>query len=253
MRVLISFLFIFVSLYSKDLSVTYKVSFGIFGKIGTAKASLHVKDKKYKIKVVAKSSGFAAFISGDREEVYESEGFVEDGLLIPLEYRKTVQNSIMIGDELSLKKYIKIYKFNHEKRKIIAFKTKIRGKSISKSKESVPFYAKNDLLSLFFNFRKMFPDLKIRKHHILHAVGADKKTGKIDIFPLKKEEFDKLISPNSKKLSFMRIILSDKIFSSKKGELYLALDSDGICKKAVLKDVLLFGDIRGVAVEKNDK
>jgi len=43
-----------VSLFSKDLSIDYRVSFGIFGKIGDAKASLDIKNSKYYIRVVAK-------------------------------------------------------------------------------------------------------------------------------------------------------------------------------------------------------
>ncbi len=248
MRVLFFILFFCISSFCKDISIVYDVSFGIFGKIGNAKASLHVKDKRYEIKVVAKSTGFAAFISGDRKEVYESRGYVKDGLLVPLEYKKTVQNSIVIDNRSAIKKYIKIYKFDHQKRKIVAFKTKIRGKSVSKSIVKVPFYAEDDLLTLFFNFKKLFPNLKITEHHTLKAVGADKKTGKIDIYPLKKEEFEGLIDTGVEGLNLFKAVINDKIFSSKKGELYLALDSEGICQKAVLKDVILFGDIRGVAV-----
>ena len=49
------------------------------------------------------------------------------------------------------------------------------------------------------------------------------------------------------------VIINQKIFSSKRGELYINLDDDGICTSAVLKDVIFFGDIRGKLVEKKVK
>jgi len=66
-----------------------------------------------------------------------------------------------------------------------------------------------------------------------------------------------LIAPTGKKLNdlrsylgkkaghFLIVFINQKIFASKRGELYLDLNDDGICTKAVLKDVIFFGDIRG--------
>jgi hypothetical protein len=133
----------------------------------------------------------------------------------------------------------------------MATKIKTQGKEKSKHREKLKFYAKDDLLSLFFNFKTLFPSLDIKKHYILHAVGTNKDTGKVDIFPLAKQDFSDLISGDLTNLKLMKVILSDKIFASKKGELYLGLDSRGLCEKAVLKDVILFGDIRGELIEKN--
>ena len=257
-NVLIVLLFL-NTIFAKDISATYKVSFGIFGQIGIAKASLHVKNNRYKIKVLAKSTGFASLISGGRTESYESKGEVRDGILLPDTYKKIIQKKVNIADDISdkdktvIKKYTLIYKFNHKERKIIATKIKIKGKNRSKHIEVLKFYAKNDVLSLFFNLKNIFPDLRIKKRYILHAAGADKKSGDIKLFPATKKEFSKLISGKLDNLKFMKVILSDKIFSSKKGELYLALDESGICEKAVLKDVIFFGDIRGTLIEKTYK
>ncbi|MGE4473534.1 MAG: hypothetical protein AB7D20_12100, partial [Sulfuricurvum sp.] len=44
---------------------------------------------------------------------------------------------------------------------------------------------------------------------------------------------------------FLQVVLNDRIFSSANGELQINLASDGLCEKAVLEDVLLFGDIVG--------
>ena len=244
-------------LLAKDIRATYVVSFGIFGQIGIAKTSLHVEGKKYSIRVYAKSTGFASFISGNRQEWYESQGVIKDGFFLPNIYKKIVQKEVNVGDAFAkeskteIKKYTLIYSFNHQKRVIIATKIKEQGKVQSKHSQKVKFYAKNDLLSLFFNFKRLFPALSIKKHYILHAVGADKSSGKIDLFPLSKKKFSGLIDGNLIGLKFMKVILSDKIFASKRGELYLGLNKNGYCEKAVLKDVILFGDITGELIEKN--
>ncbi len=257
MRVILSIALLCFVLFAKDINTTYKVSFGIFGQIGIAKTSLHTKGKKYKILVYAKSTGFTSFISGDRQEWYESEGVIKKGNLVPSIYKKVVQRMVRVGDAFSdesktlLKRYTLIYKFNHKIKSVIATKIKTEGKNRSEHSEEIKFYAKNDLLSLFFNFKKLFPTLEIKKQKVLYAVGANKETGKIDLFPLAKKEFANLISGDLSGLKFMKVILSDKIFASKKGELYLGLDDKGLCEKAVLKDVILFGDIRGELIEKN--
>ncbi len=252
MRYLVSIMLFVLSVFAKDITATYKVSFGIFGQIGTAKTTLHVEDGQYKVTIEAKSTGFAAFISGNRVEYYESKGLLVDGFLVPDIYKKVVKKSVSAGeDRRVLKRYILTYNFNHKSKTVIATKIKIKGKQKSQAVKKLKFYTNNDILSLFFNFKKLFPSLELKKEHTLYAVGAEKNTGKIELFPLDKKEFSKLIDIKSKNLKFLKVVLKDRIFGSKKGELYLALDGSGFCQKAVLKDVIFFGDIRGERIEKN--
>ncbi|WP_331774463.1 DUF3108 domain-containing protein [Sulfurospirillum sp. 1612] len=245
--------------FAKDITATYKVSFGIFGQIGTAKTSLHIEKNHYQIKVHAKSTGFASFVSGGREEFYESEGVVQGTRLIPNHYSKIVKNKMNIGDpfehtnKIVMKIYTLLFSFDHDKKSVMIKKIREKGAQKSQEEERAKFYTDNDILSLFFNFKHLFPDLNITKHTILHAIGANKDNGKIDILPLSKKEFQNLVSGDMSHLYFMKVILDDKIFSSKKGELYIALDKEGICEKAVLKDVVFFGDIRGELIEKSIK
>jgi hypothetical protein len=44
---------------------------------------------------------------------------------------------------------------------------------------------------------------------------------------------------------FLKVVLNDRIFSSAQGELLISLGTDGLSEKAILEDVLLFGDIVG--------
>ena len=49
---------------------------------------------------------------------------------------------------------------------------------------------------------------------------------------------------------YLTAIIHQKIFSSSKGELILSIDEAGITQKAMLKDVMMFGDILAERVQK---
>jgi len=243
-HIILIFLFV-TSLFSSDISAKYKVSFGIFGEVGVAKTSLHVKNNKYKIDVHAKTTGLVNILSGEREEWFTSNGYVDkNGVLVPLVYQKTVQRYANRNGETILKKDIKKYIFLHDAKKVELEQTKIRGNEKFFLKKDGDYYAANDLLSLFFNFKKMLPSLKVVSDSKFYAVGANKTDGRIDVKPLYvKDEF------NWKDGHLMRVIINDKIFASKKGELLINLRDDGLCQQAILKDVILFGDIRGEMID----
>ena len=238
------------STFATDISAKYKVSFGIFGEIGIAKTSLHVDTQnRYKIAIHANTSGLANFLSGQREEWHVSVGTVDEkGVLIPDYYEKTVQRLSNQDGEVVLKKDIRKYVFLHETKKLRVEKTIFKGDKKKYSQKDGDYYAPNDLLSLFFNFKNMLPSLEVKSPSKFYAVGANKTDGRIDVEPLS--------NPAEIRKEFewddghtMKVTINQKIFSSDKGELLLNLGDDGLCKQAVLKDVLLFGDIRGVRID----
>lgn len=247
---IIIFLLLVTSVIASDLSAKYKVSFGIFGEIGIAQTSLHVdKNRNYRIQVHASTTGFAKLLSGNREEWYVSVGKLNDkGVLVPDYYEKTVQRNSHHEGELILKKDIKKYIFSHDIKKLRLEQTKYRDKKEYKESKEGDYYASNDLLSLFFNLKQMLPTLEIKKPLIFYAVGANRTDGRIDVEPLEnaseiKKEFQWLDG------YMMKVIVNDDIFSSDKGELLINLREDGLCQQAVLKDVFLFGDIRGEMID----
>ena len=232
------------SLFATDISAKYKVSFGIFGQIGIAKTNLHVENNEYKITIHAKTTGMANLLSGEREEWYVSAGKVNDGILIPDFYQKTVHRYSSYKGEVVLKKDIKKYIFSHDTKQLHVEQTKYKGKQVTHEKKDGDYYTTNDLLSLFFNFKKMLPSLEVKTPSIFYAVGANKTDGRIDVKPLHvKDEFD------WKSGHLMKVIVNDDIFASDKGELLINLRDDGLCQQAILKDVLFFGDIRGEMID----
>ena len=231
--------------FATDISAKYRVSFGIFGQIGIAKTNLHVKNNRYKITVHAKTTGMANLLSGEREEWYVSSGKVDEkGMFVPDFYQKTVQRYSSSSTDTILKKDIRKYIFSHQTKELHVEKTKIEGKNRTFEQKEGDYYAPNDLLSLFFNFKKMLPSLEVKTASTFYAVGANKTDGKIDVLPLKRGD-----DLDWKRGHLMKVIVNDDIFASDKGELLINLRDDGLCKQAILKDVLFFGDIRGEMID----
>ena len=242
-NIIISLIVSISFLNAKTIIATYKVGFGIFGKIGTAKAVFKIKkDNTYHISIKAAAIGLAKVLSGGRVESYESEGKVINGFLVPDIYKGITQNHSKIST--------KIYYFLHKKRVIDMLKIRVKDGKESRSNEKLKYYAKNDILTLFFNIKHYLDNFKFKGTKNLYAVGANKKDGKVNIIAPAGKQLSQLKSYLKKKKGhFLIVFVNQKIFASKRGELYLDINDDGVCTKAVLKDVVLFGDIRGELVD----
>ncbi len=236
------FLYILLALmlWSKNIQASYNVSYGIFGTVGTAKAYLHQSHKHYSIDIYLEATGIAKFLSQGRKEHHISKGHIVNGVMISDMYQ-VIQS---YGDVMMTKTYSIDHKNKRvQKRYRKYLHTKLQEDTI----RYLDFYAEDDLLTLYFNLKRLIPDTQ--KPHIYHfmAVGAERQKGKVT-----------LTIPPAKALPHYQKILGDgaswyalamihqKIFSSKDGELMLAIGDDGITNKAVLKDVIFFGDIRAV-------
>lgn len=226
-------------LSAKTLSATYDVSFGLFQRMGTADTKLQINDDQtYVIRVEARTLGVAKVLSNNRYEVYESRGSVKEGKLIPETYMELRQTNS--------KKTTTFYTFDHQKRIVWKEKRRVQDGKEKKSKDQNDFYAQEDILSLFFNLKNY---TKKRENVYFTAIGGNKKDGRIDaVFPRKEEieEMKKTLDITTGE--FLKVVLNDRIFASANGELSINLDSEGLCEKAVLEDVLLFGDIVGKRV-----
>lgn len=216
-------------------SATYEVSYGIFKRLGTAEARFEIKeDQTYSIKIEAKTEGLAKILTNNRVETYESYGSIVNGYLVPQKYIKIRRTDA--------KKAIKIYTFDHPNK--IVWRESIQSDEWDKVKND--FYAPEDILSLFFNVKNHMQNQQDRPFYV---VGANKKDGRIDVnFPK-----DEVLAEMKKKLDtdggdFLKVILNDRIFSSANGELLINLGNDGLCDKAILEDVLFFGDVVGLRV-----
>lgn len=245
--ILNSFLFSSV----KEINASYEITYGSFLNLGVANASLKIFNKKeYEISIEAKATGLAKFLSNGRVEVYKSKGILENGIFVPTLYSKEKKDN--------LKAQVTTYSFNSRNKEIsinevrygknITFNTQLEPQYVdfkTTKNFTLDYFAKNDLLSLFFNFKNLYATLEKDKIETLHAVGANKTDGSISIMiPTNQKDLDEYLKTNSK-IKFTASI-NQNIFESEKGELLISINDKGFCDYAVLKDVLFFGDIVGV-------
>jgi hypothetical protein len=235
---LFSILLSFNILNAQTIEVAYKVEFGIFGEIGVAHAKLTKDETSYEIDIKLESTGIAKTLSSNREEQHISKGHMEDGIMVSDLYQ--------IIKSYGSKTSNKVYTIDHSSKKVTVTTQKWKnGKQYKNKTIALEQYAKDDLLTLYFNLNSYIKDKTISKDYRLEAVGAEKQDGFVDLhIPNSSElpEFKEMLGEDAS--WYARAIIHQDIFSSDKGELLLSVGDDGITQKAVLKDLIFFGDIR---------
>ncbi|MDD3591571.1 MAG: DUF3108 domain-containing protein [Sulfurovum sp.] len=219
------------------LDVKYKVKFGILGELGVSHAHLETEGNHYTISIDAKATGIAKSLSKNRKERHISEGFIRNGRYYTQHY--TVQ--VEYGE----KKREKVYRVDHQKKIVFKSSKKYRkGKLTSHVEETLEFFSTDDLLTLYFNLSKLLDAKSKPGLYTFRAIGAEQQNGKVEIRLPKPDQLKKYANTLGKgEYRYLTAIIYQKIFSSNKGELMIAIGKDGITQKAVLKDLVLFGDL----------
>ncbi|NOZ89783.1 MAG: hypothetical protein GXO60_00695 [Epsilonproteobacteria bacterium] len=235
-------LFTFNVLKAETIKVDYKVEFGIIGEIGVAHAKLTRDKNSYVIDIELDSTGIAKTLSGNRKERHISKGHIENGVMVSDLYQIIKSHGSKLSD--------RVYTIDHKNKKVTREDKKYKkGKLYKERTKVMDDYSKDDLLTLYFNLDSYIKDKNISKDYRFHAVGAEIQDGFVDIhIPNKKElpEYKKLLGNDG--AWYARAIVNQNIFSSDKGELFLSVGSDGITKKAILKDLIFFGDVRALKI-----
>jgi len=229
-------------LYAEMIRADYDVSYGIFGRVGTAKARLEKKGGAYKIDISLAATGLAKKLSGNRMERHISKGHIIKGVL--------VSDSYEVIRSYRDTRVVKSYMIDHKHHKVRKHYRKYKhGNLADEQKETLSFYSADDLLTLYFNLDRLLPDKHKAGTYAFRAVGAEKQQGRVTI-----------VIPPAKALRgykedlgegaawYATAIIHQKIFMSKEGRLQLAVGKDGITQTALLKDLILFGDIKAVRV-----
>jgi len=236
---LLSFFSMTLFVNAETIKVDYKVEFGIFGEIGIANAVLTKDAKSYVIDVELKATGMAKTLSGGRTEHHISKGHIENGIMVSDLYQVIKSHGSKTTN--------KVYKIDHKKKKVTKiYKRWKDGKLTTDRVKVLDFYSKDDLLTLYFNLGHKIKDKTKSAYYTFKAVGAENQEGKAEIYIPKKseyKEYEEMVGKNHNSW-YARAIIHQDIFSSDKGELLLRIGDDGITQKAVLKDLIFFGDIR---------
>ena len=240
---LMSALFLFLNTFvlAQTLQLNYKATFGIFGTVGSIHNSLTKTNKTYSIKTIVKLEGLAKMMLGNQKETYISKGHMENGLMVSDFYEMT--------SEKKNKKKVKTYLFDHKK-KTTSKNEKVWRKGVltENNTHALGFYAKDDLLTLYFNLGTALKEKG--KTYTFNAVGLEKQNGKVSItVPNNKQlkAYKKDLGANA--YLYAKALIHQKNFRKKKGDILLAIGKDGFIQKSVIKDILLYGDATLVRVK----
>lgn len=219
---------------AKVTQLDYTATFGIFGTVGTLKNTLTQDSKTYKIETTVIVEGLAKVLMRNPTEHYVSKGHMENGLMVPDSYT-------MVSAKKD-KKVSKEYQINHKKKYVTKRYRKWRdGKLITDRTEKLDFYAKDDLLTLYFNLGNAVKQ-KGKTYHF-KAVGLEKQDGKVQITVPNDSQAASYINDLGLGIKiYAKALIHQKNFRKKKGDILLGVAEDGFISKAVIKDILLYGD-----------
>ena len=226
------------AVHAESVEAEYRVTYGILGEFGRARAQVERHDGSYRIEIEGRATGIAKSLSRNRREKQVSEGRIVNGLLVPERY--SIVRSY--GNKVIEKRYT----IDHDTKSVLRSDVrKTDGKIVWQEQKRLEYYADNDLLTLYFNMAHLIPDKEKGAYYKFKALGAEKQKGDVEVIVADKET--RTLYENelgSGGYWYLTAIIHQKIFSSNRGELLLSIDENGITNKAILKDVMLFGDIR---------
>ncbi|NOQ30098.1 MAG: DUF3108 domain-containing protein [Helicobacteraceae bacterium] len=244
-----------LSLQATSMSAKYDVTFGFFGKIGEADMSYKNDSTKYKIKIdVRLSEGFINSLANDRKESLTSTGVVKNGVLVPMKY--------LIERSWNDKNTSSLFIFNHKEHYVnehraetkvvtqnhvdimslsIVPETKVeKSSSITK----LPFYASNDFQSLMFNLKTFLKSVPVGDRKETRVIGSNNNEGKILILHKKITQADRELF-HEKLSTLVGVVINQDIFAKDStGELLVNFDKNEYIQEAILKDILMFGDVK---------
>ncbi len=227
--------------YGKTIQLDYKATFGIFGTVGTIQNRLIQDKKSYTIKTTVKLAGLAKMLMGGQTEEYISKGHMQDGLMISDTYMMTSRKKEKVTE--------KAYTINHKKKYVQKrYRKWVKGKLVKESIEKLAFYAKDDLLTLYFNLGHAIKEKN--KRYLFKAVGLEKQKGRVYItVPGEKGNYSYIKDLGKGAVLYAKALIHQRNFRKKKGDILLAVGSDGFISKSVIKDILMYGDAQLVRIK----
>ena len=227
-------------LHAKEIAADYRVEYGIFGQVGKAHATLTSDNKYYMLDANVSAQGIAKAVTDDLKERHISKGHIVKGFLVTDMYQMIKS----FGPYTSTT----IYRVDHKKKKVTRqYKKWKYDQQIINDTETLDYYAKDDLMTLFLNLPEHIKEKYTPKKYQFKAVGEDRKNGRVDItVPSKKvlKEIMNFVGEGQAGDWYSRVVMHRKLYHSKQGELDVRIGKEGLVEKAVLKDLIFFGDVR---------
>ena len=223
-------------IWAQATHVDYNATFGIFGTVGTIENTITQDKKNYTIETTVKLAGLAKVIMGGQTEHYISKGHMVKGMMVSDSYT-------MVSLKKDVKK-VKEYHIDHRYKRVTKVYKKWKNKKlIVKEKRVLDFYAKNDLLTLYFNMNHALT--KKGKVYHFKAVGLEKQKGIVQVtVPTDSQSASYKKDLGTTENWYAKALIVQENFRKNKGDILLSVDKDGFIKKAVIKDVLMYGDAK---------
>jgi len=235
-KTILIFILLMTYLGAKSVEVDYKATFGIFGKVGSIYNKVTTTKRHYRIDTTVKLSGLAKLLLGGQKEHYTSKGHLEHGLMVSDVYTmETIKGS---------SRKLKTYHIDHKKHRVVKHYQKWKeGKLIRDTTTTLDFYAKNDLLTLYFNMDRAIKQKG--KVYTMKAVGLEKQKGIVEVTVPNESQ----TAPYKKDLGksanwYAKALIVQKNFKKNKGDILLSVSEDGFIQKAVIKDIVMYGDAK---------
>ena len=234
-------------LMAKTLSVDYIVEFGIVGQVAKIHTSYYDNGKNYTIDSNVSAVGMLAnSVTQHMRERHICKGYIAKD-------KRLIAKSYQMIKSFDSYRSMTLYTVDHTHKKILkTYKKwqKQKGKPDKKTHDyhyPLHYYAKDDMITLFLNLGTHIKNKNKAKSYTFKAVGADRKNGRVDIkIPSSKASkgMYKLLGKPKKGEWLMNLVMHRRLYNSKNGELMVKMGKDSTIEKAVLKDLLFWGDVR---------
>lgn len=237
-------LFSFTTLSAQTIYATYHVEYGIIGKVADVNVTYHNDGRTFRIDAFVSAYGYLAnLMTHHLREHHISRGRVKRGMLYTDRYE--------MHKRYGLYRSTTIYRNNYKRGVLVrSYRRDKQGKKEFFSTVRLPYFSHHDLLTFFLNLPRSTTHMKSGQCKRFIVTGADRKRGRVDFcLPSLSQEkrYEKLLvirHPEHPSLTFAKVIMHRQLYRSKQGELEIAIDREGVVHKAVLEDVLFFGDVR---------
>ncbi|MBI5682858.1 MAG: DUF3108 domain-containing protein [Deltaproteobacteria bacterium] len=229
--------------------LTYDIGFWLFDKAAIGHISLKRKDDgRYIATLQAETLGVIGWVTRHRKDTYIA--YMEEADNGKRFVTNIFDKTVTIGGRTSRT----VTKLDYKKR-FMSWKSWKKDKTIEEKEEEIlPDTIYDDPLAAFYNFRfgTYGPIEEGREYYITTFPKNGEKTMYIKIAA--KEEKNRRIHSSPDDVDYLADVIIDKeLFGSQTGRVEAFFSKEMIPTGGIVKDMIFFGDVRGILVEMKSK
>jgi hypothetical protein len=236
--------------FFKGEELVYGIGFWLFKRVALGKMSFKEMEKKghYMATLQAETLGVLGWLARYRMDTYRSTMEEIDGgkRLRSLSFEEDVK----IGSKVRRKSHL----FDYQKRKWIQLRQRKDGVMERTEEEIPPGMVYDDFLTASYNFRYgVYGEIKRgRKYTVATFPRKGSSSYEVRVAGKEEEENRKRSEKfKDKKEFYVKLFLDPEITHSKEGLIEGWLSKELYPMEGTIKDVILFGDVKGTLIRKN--